>query len=164
MTDGAEALVVQRFRVGRELRALHADVGSAVAARRCSSASAASATRLRSTARGRMRERHMRDAAGPEEAGLALERAVDELIGQHEQAGIEFALVGAAGGDGDDVGDAGALQRVDIGAVVDRRGREAVAAAVTGEEHHLRVADAAETQRVGRLAPGRRRRAPRASA
>ena len=95
-----------------------------------------------------MGEWHMRDAAGSEEAGFAAERAVDELIGEHEQAGIEIAAVGAAGGDGDDVGHAGALERVDVGAIVDGRGAEAVAAAVAGEKHDLCVADAAETQRV----------------
>ena len=97
------------------------------------------------------------DAAKVEEIlGVPPERVIDELIRQHEQAGIKLALVGTAGGDGDDVGDAGALQRVDIGAIVDRGGREHMAAAVAGEKHHLGFAEASKTQRVRRLAPRRR--------
>ena len=151
---GAEALVMLRLGVGRELRALHADIGSAalhddaLGRRRVRHA-------LAQHGRSRMRERHMGDEPRAEVAGLALEGAVDELVGQHEQAGVELALVGAAGGDGDDVGDAGALERVDIGAIVDRRGRVAMAAAVAGEEHDFGLAEMAETQRVRRFAPGR---------
>ena len=53
----------------------------------------------------------------------------------------------AAGGKSDDVGDADAFQGVDIGAIVDRRGRKAVAAAVAGEEHRLGRPHTAEAQR-----------------
>ena len=95
----------------------------------------------------------MRDAAGAEEARLARERAVDELVDQHEKAGIELLLEGAASGDGDDVGDAGPLERVDIGAIVDGRGRKPMALAVAGEEDAFGLAEPAEPQQVGRRSP-----------
>ena len=61
-----------------------------------------------------------------------------------------------AGGNRDDVGDAGALEGVDIGAIVDRRRREPVAPAVTGQEHRF------GRRRCGRSAERRTDR-PRAS-
>ena len=45
--------------------------------------------------------------------------AVDKLVDQHEQAGIKLGPVGAAGRERDQIGDAGPLHHVDIGAVVD---------------------------------------------
>ena len=41
--------------------------------------------------RDRMRHRDMRDAAIAEERGLPAESAIDELIDQHEEAGIEMS-------------------------------------------------------------------------
>ena len=98
----------------------------------------------------------MRDAAIAEEGGFTPEGAIDELVDEDEEAGIEFRLERAAGGDGDEIGDAGLFQRIDIGAVIDAGRREPVAASVAGQEHHLGRADLAEAQRVRRLAPRRR--------
>ena len=56
---------------------------------------------------------------GAEEALGAREGAIDELVDEHEGAGREILAQRAAGADRDQVGDAGALERVDVGAVVD---------------------------------------------
>ena len=69
--------------------------------------------------RDRVSQRHVRDEARAEEARLAREGAIDELIDEHEKAGIEFAAEGPACGHRDDVRDARPLQGVDIGAIVD---------------------------------------------
>ena len=92
----------------------------------------------------------------PKKERLPAKGAVDELVDEHEQARIELLLERAAGRNRDDVGDAGPLQRVDIGAVIDAGGRQRMAAPVPGQKHRFRRADPAEAQRVRRLAPGRR--------
>src|SRR5208337_130322 len=97
-----------------------------------------------------------RHASRAEEGGLAQIRAIDELVDHHEHARIEFAMERTAGGKRDDVGDAGALERVDIGAIVDRRRREPVAAAALNKKDGVSVPNAAEAQGVGRFAPRRR--------
>ena len=56
-------------------------------------------------------------------------------------------------GDRDQIGDAGALQRIDIGAVVDRGRRLDMAAAVARQEDQVDALEGAEQQRVGGLAP-----------
>ena len=86
---------------------------------------------------------------------MAADGAVDELVGDDEGAGRELLLERTAGRDGQHVGDAGLLQRADVGAVVDALGREAVAAAVARQEHRLGATDATEVQRVRRLAERR---------
>src|SRR5271166_1436510 len=100
----------------------------------------------------------MRHAARAEEARLTQVGPVLELVDHHEYARIELAMKRAAGGKRYDVGDADALERVDIGAIVDARRRKPVAAAVACEKHGLRTADAAEPERVRRIAPRRRDR------
>ena len=95
----------------------------------------------------------MGDAALAEERALPVEGAVDELIDQHEGAGRQFLLVRAAGGERDEVGHAGALEHVDIGAVVDVGGREPVPLVVARQEDHRRARDLAHAQRRRRLAP-----------
>ena len=103
--------------------------------------------------RNRMRHRHMRDAARAEERALAPVGAVDELVDQHEGAGRQLLLERAAGGERDEIGDAGALQRVDVGAVVDVGGRQPVALVVARQEHDRQAGDLADAQRRRRLAP-----------
>ena len=103
--------------------------------------------------RHRMRHRDMRDAALAEERALALVGAVDELVDQHEGAGRQFLLERAAGRERDEIGDAGALEHVDIGAVVDVGRRQPVALVVAREEHHRQAGDLADAQRRRRLAP-----------
>ena len=106
----------------------------------------------------------MRDEAVAEEALLTREGAVDELVDQHEVAGRQFLAERAAGRDRDEIGDAGALHRVDVGAVVDAGGRELVAAAVTRQEADRQAStwsgDLREQDLVGRRAPRARHRLP----
>ncbi len=99
-----------------------------------------------------MAEGDMGDAAGAEEGRFAPSRPVDELVDQDEQAGIEFGLVGTAGRKRDQIGDAGALQHVDIGAVVDLAGRNAVARPVPRQEGKAHAAEPAHGNRTRRLA------------
>ena len=79
--------------------------------------------------------------------------AVDELVDQHEGAGRQIFLERTAGRERDEVGDAGALEHVDIGAVVDVGGRQAMALAVARQEHHRQAGDVADAQRRRRLSP-----------
>ena len=92
----------------------------------------------------RVRHRDMGDAAVAEEARTAQIGAVLELIDHHEHARIEIAVERSTGGNSDDVGDANPFQRIDIGAVIDGRRREAMPAAVASEEHRLRLPNASE--------------------
>ena len=95
----------------------------------------------------------MRDAAFAEERAFALMGAVDELIDQHECAGRQLFLERAAGRQRDQIGDAGALEHVDIGAIIDVGRRIAVALTVPRQKHHRQARDFADAQRSGRLAP-----------
>ena len=101
-----------------------------------------------------MRHRDVRDQALAEERALALVGAVDELVDQHEGAGRQLLLERAAGRERDQIGDAGALEHVDIGAVVDVGGRQPVALVVARQEHDRQAGDLADAQGPGRLAPG----------
>ena len=93
----------------------------------------------------------------PKKRLLAREGAVDELVDQHEQRpAYSSSLNEPTGRDRDDVGDAGALQRVDIGAVVDVGRRKAMAAPVARQE------DAPASPPSGRRA-GRPTARPRAT-
>src|SRR6185503_14642056 len=103
----------------------------------------------------RMRHRDMRDAALAEEALLPREGAIDELIGEDESAGRQIDIEAADRRERDEIGDARAFQRVDIGAKIDLRGRQLMAASVPRQEHHLGAAELAEAQLVRRLAEGR---------
>src|ERR1043166_5801905 len=102
----------------------------------------------------------MRRAARAEEALVAGEGAVDELVDDDEIAGCHLLLQAADRRKRDDVGDAAALQRVDIGAEVDLRGRPRMAAAVARQEDHLLPAEAAEAELIRRGAERRCDMAP----
>ena len=145
--------IAEGLGLGGELRPLHADIGAAL------HAGDVFRPRRRMDARDevgrdRMGHGHMGHAAIAEEAGGAAIGAVHILIDEHEGPRRQLRLEGATGGDGDEIGDARPLQGVDIGAVVDARGRESVAATVAGQEDGLRLANTAEAQGVGGLAPG----------
>ena len=148
----AEILVGEAFGKRRELRALHAHIGAVAhdgdvfGHRRLGEMDA-------QPRRHRMRHRNMRDAALAEERALALVGAVDELVDQHEGAGRQVFLERAAGRQRDKVGDAGALEHVDIGPVVDVGRRKAMALVVARQEHDRQACDLADAQRRRRLAP-----------
>ena len=155
----APRAVELRFGEGRELRALHHEIGAAALAGDAD----CPGCRLDAVARSgadRLGQRHMRDAAGPEEALLAREGAVDELVDEHEVPGAQLLAQRATGRERHQVGDPGALQRIDVGAVVDLARRDAVAAPVPRQEHDLDAVDRADAEFVRRLAPGRRDRHP----
>ena len=96
----------------------------------------------------------MGDQAIVEEALLAGERAVDELVDEYELTGRQILAQRPAGGNGDQVGDAGAFQRVDVGAVVDAGWRVRMSAAVTRQEADGQTVDFGEQDFVGWFAPG----------
>ena len=82
-----------------------------------------------------MRHRDVRHAAFAEERAFALVRAVDELIDQDEGAGRQVFLERAACRQRDQIGDAGAFEHVDIGAVVDVGGRMPMSLAQKKSSH-----------------------------
>ncbi len=103
--------------------------------------------------RHRMRHRDVRHHALAEERALALVGAVDELVDQDEPPRRQVLLERAAGRQRDEIGDADALQNVDIGAVIDVGRRQPVALVVARQEHHGETCDLADAQRRRRLAP-----------
>ena len=96
----------------------------------------------------------MRGDTLAEEALLARECAIDELIDDDELAGCEVLPERPDRGDRHDIGHARPLHRVDVGAVVDVRRRQPVAAAVTRKEAKLQPAELGEEDVVRRFAPG----------
>jgi hypothetical protein len=92
--------------------------------------------------------------AAAEEALLPGEGAVDELVRDDEGARGQVLPQGTHGTHGHHVRDARALEGVDVGAVVDVRGRDAMASAVAGQEDHGLAVQFAEKQFVRGLAKG----------
>ena len=101
-------------------------------------------------------ESDVADDAVAEESGDAKEGAVDELIGNDEVAGLVLFFQRADGGDGENALDAELLQRINIGAEIQLRGKDAVAAAVPGEEGDLAALEIAEDESIAGIAEGRR--------
>jgi hypothetical protein len=95
----------------------------------------------------------MRHAAFAEEAFLAGEGAVDELVDDDERARRQLFTERTARRHRHQVGHAAALQDVDVGAVVDVRWRHPVAAAMARQEHNRKAADLATAHLVRRRAP-----------
>ena len=81
--------------------------------------------------------------------------AVDELVGNHEVGGLVLFLQRADGGDGEDALDAKFFEGVDIGAEVQLRGQNAVAAAMAREESDFAAFQFAQHEGVGWIAEGR---------
>src|SRR6516165_10957877 len=96
-----------------------------------------------------MRHRNMRDAAPAEEALLPGKGAVDELIDDDKVAGLKILAQTADGGERNDVCDAAALERVDIGAIIDFGGRQHVAAPMARDEYDGLAVQRAETEFIG---------------
>ncbi len=90
----------------------------------------------------------MGDAAGTEKAFRAGKGAVDELIDDDEVARHQILAQAADRRERDDVGDAAALQRVDIGAEIDLRRRQEMPAPVPRHEHDPLSAEDAEAEFV----------------
>src|SRR5271155_3955577 len=96
-----------------------------------------------------MRHRDMSDAARPEKALVAGKGAVDELVDDDKIARGEILAQAADRGQGNDVGHAAALQSVDIGAKVDRRGRQDMAAPMPRHKHDRLSDQRPEAELVG---------------
>ncbi len=90
-----------------------------------------------------------------EEGGDAAAGAVEELVGDDEIERAVLFLERADGAEGDDALHAQRLHAVDVGAEVQLRGRDAVAAAVAREEGDLASGERAEDVVVRRAAEGR---------
>ena len=84
-----------------------------------------------------------------------MEGAVDELVGHDEIGGLVLFLERAHGRDRKDALDAELFEGVDVGAEVQLRGQNAMAAAVAREKGHLAALQLAEHKRVRGLAEGR---------
>ena len=83
-----------------------------------------------------------------------MEGAVDELVGNHEVGRLVLFLQRADGGDGEDALDAELLEGIDIGAEVQLRGKNAVAAAMAGQEGDFAAFQFAQHEGVGGIAEG----------
>ena len=100
----------------------------------------------------RVGEPDMGDEARTEEAALAALGAVDELVDRDEIAGRQLLLERADCRDRQHVGDAATLQDVDVGAIVDLRGREPVPFPVPRDEGELDALQRPHGHRSRRLA------------
>ncbi len=92
------------------------------------------------------------ELAGVEEGLLAREGPIDELIGEDEVPRRKILPQRAAGRDGQNVRDTHAFQRIDVRAVVDRRGRKHVTAPMARQEHDVDAGQLAEQQLIRRRA------------
>jgi len=95
----------------------------------------------------------MGDTASTKETRFAPVGAVDILIHEQEGAGGQLGTEGTACGKRDDIGDAEAFHGVNIRAVIDIGGGEAVAAAMAGQEDDVGLPDFSCSQDVRCLAP-----------
>ena len=154
MTSQFPAAVEVGFGEGRELGTLHGEIGAAAHhldgerfGRRFEGVAEAAADG--------MAEADVGDEAGAEEGLDPVDRAVDELIDDDEGAGGQFLAERTAGAHGEDIGDAGAFQGVDVGREIDGAGGQAVAAAVARQEDHGLAVQVAKQKLVRGLAEGR---------
>ena len=90
----------------------------------------------------------MRDTARPEERARARVGAIHELIDQHKGAGRQFFLERATGGQRNEIGHAGALEHVDIGAIINVARRQPMARIVPREKDNRQPGDFAGQQRA----------------
>ena len=100
-------------------------------------------------------ESDVADDSIAKEGGDAMEGAVDELIGDDEVGGLVLFFERADGGDGKDALDAEFLEGVDVGAEIQLRRQDAVAAAVACEKGNLAAFQFAKHEWVGRIAERR---------
>ena len=81
--------------------------------------------------------------------------AVDELVGHHKVGGLVLFLQRADSGDRKNALHAEFLEGVDVGAEVQLRGQNAMAAAVARQERDLAALQFAQHEGVGGFAEGR---------
>src|SRR5207249_8885112 len=92
--------------------------------------------------------RDVDDARTIVEGLRAVVSAIDELIADHEVAGLDGWLKAARGGGRNQTGYAELGHRPQVGAIVDRVRRDAVPRAVAREKSHAHVADMANRNGV----------------
>ena len=97
-----------------------------------------------------------------DKAAFAAVGVVDQIVRQQQFAGAEAVVQRAHGGYRHDAAHADAVQRPDIGAVVDQLRGDGVVQAVSAEKHHRPAADFAFQKRGAGLAVGGADDAPRA--
>jgi hypothetical protein len=97
----------------------------------------------------------MRHAAIAKEGGCAALRAINKLINQYECARRQFLAKRATSGNRDNIGHTNPLQRINIGAIIDSRGRQAMSAPMAWQKDGIRPADAPKAQSIRRLPPWR---------
>ncbi len=90
----------------------------------------------------------MDDHSGAEEALFTREGAVDELVDDHELTRRQILAQGPDRRNGDNVGAAGALERIHIGARIDVRRRQSMSASVAGKKDKVHSADPTGQQLV----------------
>src|SRR4030095_4236120 len=122
-----------RFSERRELWSLHADIRAALVHRGTGPLAAVIADPAEDLAEG-MSEADMSDQTSPEEATGPPFRPVEELIGDDDVSGPVFLLQAADGAGRQDVLDAQRLHAEDVGAEVQLRWRDTVAAAMPREK------------------------------
>ena len=147
------------FRLGGELRPFHHHVGAATRHRQAQFARRL-LHRIANARTDRMRHRDMRDNPIAEEAFLPRKAAVDKLIHNHEMPRRQFRLQAADRRQRQNIGHAGPLQRVDIGAVIQMRRRDRMPAAMPGQEHATHPGQPPEQQLIRRRTPGGGDRTP----
>src|SRR5262249_50202589 len=106
----------------------------------------------------RMRERHVRDQAPPEERADAPLRSIEELIGHDDVERLVLLFEAADRAGRNDPLDPEQLEAVDIRAEVQFGRQQAGAGARPRPERHSLAAERAEDVRTGRVAERRRDR------
>ena len=142
------------LRLGGELRAFHHEICAAARNRQAEGAGGA-LQRVTKTGTDGVRHRYMRHDAFAEEALLAREAAIDELVDDDEVSGRQFRLQAADRRQRQHVGDTGALQCVDVGAIVEVRRRQRVSTSVSWQKHAAYISETSEQQCIRRHAPRR---------
>jgi hypothetical protein len=110
------------LRQARELRTFHGEIRTAahVGDARAARGALDGVTQPRADGLG---HRYMGDQTGTEEALVTGEGSIDELIDDHKRAGRQLLLQRADRAYRDDLRDTGALEGIDVGAIVDFGGR-----------------------------------------
>ena len=151
---GAPAAIKVGLGLGGELRTFHAHVGSAELANNADRRTGVVGG-FRDSGAHRIAKGYVAHNAFAEERGDAMKGAVDELVGHDKVGWLVLFLERADGGDGQNALDAEFFECVDVGAEVQLRGQNAMAATVTSEEGHFAAFEVAEDKRVRRLAERR---------
>src|SRR5271169_6311135 len=98
---------------------------------------------------------YVRDDAAAKKSRNAVARAVIELVGDQEIQRLQVLLQRSDGADRNDPLDAELLHGVDIGAIINFRGKKTMSASMAREEGHALPFQSSGDQRVRRIAERR---------